>query len=337
MPGEGLEPPRPRGTPGFKPRRVYQFRHPGEGDQGSADAAASAHGSVAAARARGEERGHGGAIVDDRAAAAARRGTPGRRPRAQARVEDRDDADVGVAADQPPEALPQLEHRRRQGVVAEPVAAGRLDRLAARLVAADRPGAENGQLVDHEQRERLARDVDALPEGRRREQHRVDLVAEALEQPLPRRLALDEHLVGHAPGEPGAQHARAPGSSRSGRARGPRESASRARDLLGDALGELRRRAGRASRAARRGAPARGSRRASRRRARARGRGRGGGGRTPRPRRWSASPRRGSRSARHPRGGSRSSAETSTGAQAIASGSAQTTRSSPPASRHAST
>ena len=80
---------------------------------------------------------------------------PSVRPRAQPRVEDRDDAAVRVAADQPAEALPELEHRRGQRVVAEPVAARRRDALAARL---DQRVARSGerQLVDHEQRERLA-------------------------------------------------------------------------------------------------------------------------------------------------------------------------------------
>src|SRR5262245_25475547 len=43
--------------------------------------------------------------------------------RAQARIENRDHAPVRVRADQPAEALSQLEHRRGQRVLAEPVAA----------------------------------------------------------------------------------------------------------------------------------------------------------------------------------------------------------------------
>src|SRR3954468_4911934 len=58
---------------------------------------------------RAEELGHGGAVLDD--------GTRGERlkertavaARAQPRVEDRDDAAVAVPADQPAEALPQLQ------------------------------------------------------------------------------------------------------------------------------------------------------------------------------------------------------------------------------------
>ena len=63
-------------------------------------------------------------ILDDRAARQRREERAPVRPRAQARIEDRDDAAIGVAADQSAEPLSQLEHRRRQRVVAEPVAPG---------------------------------------------------------------------------------------------------------------------------------------------------------------------------------------------------------------------
>ena len=251
--------------------------------------------------------------------------------RAQPRIEDRDDAAVGVAADQPAEALPQLQHRGRQRVVAEPVAAETLDRLAARLVQRVARRRER-QLVDHEQRQRLARHVDALPERRRREQHRADLVAEPLEQALARRLTLHEHVVRHAAADLLAvdleravarrEHERAP--------LGEREQRD---DLVGRALGEVvAARIGHRARQVEQ-APARGSRTASRRRPRA-------------PR--SSPSRRRTKPASSPvvsvaetriavgpssQSRSRSSVETSTGAQASASGSAQTTRSSSPGSR----
>ena len=97
-------------------------------------------------------------------------------------------------ADQPPEPLPQLKHRRRQRVGREPVPSLGRDPLAARLVERIVRRLER-QLVDHEQRERLSGDVDALPERAGGDEHRADVVAELLEEPLARRFALDEQLV----------------------------------------------------------------------------------------------------------------------------------------------
>src|SRR6187431_351690 len=53
--------------------------------------------------------------------------------RAQAGVENRDDALVPVAADEAPEALAELEDRRGEGVLGEPVSTLLRDPLAARL------------------------------------------------------------------------------------------------------------------------------------------------------------------------------------------------------------
>ena len=159
-----------------------------------------------------EERGDRGAVVDERAAR-----QRGEERAAVARVRRRGSR----IATTPRSPWPRISRPKPcrscsiavgQRVVAEPVAAGRLDRLAARLVQRVARRRER-QLVDHEQRERLARDVDALPERRRREQHRVDLVAEALEQPLARRLALHEHLVRDARRGRGRAARRARGSS----------------------------------------------------------------------------------------------------------------------------
>src|SRR6185437_4495375 len=71
----------------------------------------------------------------------------------------------------------------------EPVSPFPRDSLTARLD--DRvAGRGERQLVDHEQGEGLALDVHALPEGGRGEEDRADVVAEALEQPLARRVSL---------------------------------------------------------------------------------------------------------------------------------------------------
>ena len=157
-------------------------------------------------------------------------------PRAQPRIEDGDDTAIRVAANQPAEALAQLEHRGRQCVVAEPVAAQTLDCLAACFVERIARSRER-ELVDHEQRQRLARHVHALPERRRREQDRTDLVAEALEQALARRVTLHQHLVRHAAAHllaidleravAGREHERPPLGEREQR-----------HDLLGSAFGE---------------------------------------------------------------------------------------------------
>ena len=97
-----------------------------------------------------------------------------------------------MAADEAPEALAELEDRRRERVLGEPVSTLLRDPLAARL---DERIARRGerQLVDHEQGERLPLNVHALPERRGGEEDRVDVVSEALEQALPRSVALTEH------------------------------------------------------------------------------------------------------------------------------------------------
>ena len=167
--------------------------------------------------------------------------------------------------DQPPEPLPELEHGRGEHVLAEPVAAERVDPLAARLDQRLVRSRER-QLVDHEQRERLAGHVDPLPERRGGDEHRVDLLAEALEQPLARRLALDEHLDGSRARRPAANAASARYElvSTSARPAEIRQSAATSSTMARPG----RRRAGRAGAAAGRAAPAPDSRRASRPRAR---------------------------------------------------------------------
>ena len=94
--------------------------------------------------------------------------------------------------------------------LAQPLDARRDHRVARR---------RERQLVHDHARELLARDVDALPEGRGREQHRVRRRAEGVEQLRLRRLALDQDRVVDAAGDPlgdrvhvrvgGEQHERA--------------------------------------------------------------------------------------------------------------------------------
>ena len=281
------------------------------------------------------------------AATAARSSTTGQRgsaarnarpyaSRAQARIEDRDDAAVGVAADQPAEALPQLEHRGRQRVVAEPVAAARARPPRSAPRAAGRPAPRTAAC-----RSRAAR---ATRPGTSTPCQNVD-VASSTESTSSRKRS-SSRSRGASPWTSTSYGTRPRTRSRYGveRAVARREHERAAlgereqrHDLLGGALGERRRCAGRASCAARRAAPARGSRTASRRRARAR--------------RSSPSRRRTNRASSpvvsvaetriavgpSSQSRSRSSSATSTGAQASASGSAQTTRSSSPGSRQAST
>src|SRR5688572_16475938 len=97
-----------------------------------------------------------------------------------------------MAAHEAPEALAELEDRRRERVLGEPVASRARDALAPRFHEWISRRRER-ELVDDEERQRLPLDVDPLPEGLRGHEDRVDLVAEALEEALPRRVALDQH------------------------------------------------------------------------------------------------------------------------------------------------
>ena len=96
-----------------------------------------------------------------------------------------------MPADQAAEPLSQLQDRRGQGVLREPVPSLPRDALATRLDERIARSRER-QLVDDEERERLALDVDALPERCGREEDGVDVVAEALQEPLARRVALPQ-------------------------------------------------------------------------------------------------------------------------------------------------
>jgi hypothetical protein len=194
-----------------------------------------------------------------------RRGTPVRRAECAGAGRGSRRPAVGVPPDQPTEALAQLQRGARQGVVAEPIAAGSLDGLAARLVQRV-AGRRERKLVDHEERQRLARHVDALPEGRRRDQHRIDLVAEPLEEALARGLTLGEHVVGHAPAHAFAIDAERPVARCQPSAR-PSERASTKRSRPRRGVNRAPRSG---IRAEGRGAPARESRTASRRSSRGR-------------------------------------------------------------------
>src|SRR5829696_28256 len=146
---------------------------------------------VSSARASlgAEEVGDGCKLCDDRSGRKRLEEAAAVRPRAQPRVEDGHDALISVAPDQAPETLAQLQDCRGKRVLREPVASLPRDALAARLDERIPRGRE-WQLVDHEERERLALDVDPLPEGRGREEDRVDVLAEPLQEPLARRVPL---------------------------------------------------------------------------------------------------------------------------------------------------
>src|SRR6185437_11045939 len=101
----------------------WAFSSPSRGDH------SSGYGNLLA-----EKRADRAGIVDERTARQRLEEDAPVRAAAQPRIQDRDDSAVGVPADQPAEALPQLQHRARQRVLAEPVPAVTLDRLAAGLV-----------------------------------------------------------------------------------------------------------------------------------------------------------------------------------------------------------
>src|SRR3954471_17916571 len=67
-----------------------------------------------------EECRDGGWIFGDRAARQRSEERAPVRPRAKARIEDRDNSAIGVAADEPAESLAQLQQRGGKRVVAEP-------------------------------------------------------------------------------------------------------------------------------------------------------------------------------------------------------------------------
>src|SRR5262245_13615476 len=155
---------------------------------------ATTHQKVSSGRARlcAEEVGDSRNLGDDRSRRQRFDEAPAVRPRAQTWIEDRDNPFVCVPSDEAAEPLAQLQDRGGQRVFREPISSLTRDALAACLderIARRR----EGQLVDHEQRERLALNVHALPERRGREKNRVDVVPEALEQPLARRVALPQH------------------------------------------------------------------------------------------------------------------------------------------------
>jgi hypothetical protein len=104
-----------------------------------------------------------------------------------------------MAPDQAAEPLAELEDGGGDRVLAEPVPTSSRDTFAPGLDERI-SGRRERKLVDHEQRERLALDVDALPERGGGEQNRVDLVSELLEQPLARGISLAQNRVG----KPGA-------------------------------------------------------------------------------------------------------------------------------------
>src|SRR5262249_40063955 len=104
---------------------------------------------------------------------------------------DRDDAAVVAPADQPAEAL--LERDRGGGQL------DRRERVLPGLGSGAHPRRDQRvgvrrerQLVDHDERQRIARDVDALPERAGAEQHGAGRRAKPRDQGGARRVALDE-------------------------------------------------------------------------------------------------------------------------------------------------
>src|SRR5262249_2020379 len=75
-------------------------------------------------------------------------------------------------------------------------------------------GRRERQLLEDDERQRLAGDVDALPERRRGEEHRAHLGAERVEERGARALALDEDGVGHAAAQRGGGAAQRPPARR---------------------------------------------------------------------------------------------------------------------------
>src|SRR5690606_17130624 len=94
-------------------------------------------------------------------------------------IEHRDDAEVVLVANEPAEALPELEDGRGQGVVVERA------RILLRTSFEDGVGGHpEGQAGDDEHRKRFAADVDALPEAGSPQHKRARILAELLSQLL---------------------------------------------------------------------------------------------------------------------------------------------------------
>ena len=109
-------------------------------------------------------------------------------------VEHGDHARVGARADQAAEALLERQRRARQLVALERIAVVVADAIDARRgqrIVGDR----ERDAVHDDQRQRLARDVDALPEALRRQQHRADARAHRRQQHVARALALHQQRV----------------------------------------------------------------------------------------------------------------------------------------------
>ncbi len=109
-----------------------------------------------------------------------------------ARIAEHDHAEIVEIADQPPDALLQCQHRLRQLIFEERIAAAPTNSLESgfqqRIV-----GCGERQLIDRDDGERVALDVHAFPKTARGQQHRIAKFSKAVEQGFARRLALHQH------------------------------------------------------------------------------------------------------------------------------------------------
>jgi len=149
-----------------------------------------------------------------------------------------EDATIRLAPEQPPEPLLEFQHRERHLVLHERVASGVLDPLDTRgdqRVVGD----IERQLVHHDEGERVARNVDAVPERRRPEEQRVRGLLEAFDERGLASLALDDQRPAPLRLElrGGALHVGVGGEQGKPTALGH---LGQAADLLGDTLDEAR-------------------------------------------------------------------------------------------------
>ena len=109
----------------------------------------------------------------------------------QARIAQHQHAAIFDGADQAAGALLERDHRLRQLLVAERIAAGAAHRFQPRLEHRI-VGRGERQLVDHHHAQRVAGHVHAFAETRGAQQHAVAGFAESLQQHVARRIALHE-------------------------------------------------------------------------------------------------------------------------------------------------
>ena len=108
------------------------------------------------------------------------------------RITEHDHAEIVEIANQTAHPLFQCQHGLRQLVLDKWIAAAAANALQTRLEQRILRGGK-GQLVDGDDRQRVAFHIDTFPKACRGEQHRIAQFPELMQQRFARRLALHQH------------------------------------------------------------------------------------------------------------------------------------------------